>query len=85
MVPDVVRAVVTYMEEGVLGAVLRKVEDEAKEQAKRVAVVRDPTTWTILQYYGRNQLGLRYNMLPAHQMALITSGCVPFRRTTSSA
>ena len=41
--------------------------------------VRDPTTWTILQKDGPNHLRLRYNVLPAHQMALITSGCAPFR------
>ena len=29
------------------------------------------------QIYGRNHLGLRYNALSEHQMALITSGCVP--------
>ena len=39
-----------------------------------------PITWTILRYDGPNHLGLRYNLLPAYQMALITSGCVPFRR-----
>ena len=33
--------------------------------------------WTILQNYGPNHLGLRYNALPEHQMALITSVCVP--------
>ena len=27
-----------------------------------------------------NHLGLRCNALPEHQMALITSGCVPLRR-----
>ena len=36
-------------------------------------------TWTVLQNDGPNHLGLRCNALPAHQMALITSGCVPFR------
>ena len=39
--------------------------------------VRVPTPWTILQQDGRNHLGLRYNFLPEHQIALITSGCVP--------
>ena len=29
------------------------------------------------QRWPLNHLGLRYNVLPAHQMALITSGCVP--------
>ena len=46
--------------------------------------VRDPTTWTILQKDGPNHLRLRYNVLPAHQMALITSGCAPFRALLSS-
>ena len=41
--------------------------------------VQDPTTWTILQKHGPDHLGLRYNALPDHQMALNTSGCVPFR------
>ena len=36
--------------------------------------VRDPITWTILQKDGPCHLGLRCNELPAHQMALITSG-----------
>ena len=40
--------------------------------------VRAPTTWTILRHDGPNHLGLLYNVLPAHQMALIISGCVPF-------
>ena len=31
--------------------------------------------------YGPNHLGLRYNALPEHQMALITSDGVPFRAT----
>ena len=42
-------------------------------------LVRDPTTWTILQKDGPNHLGLPYNELHEHQMALITSGCVPCR------
>ena len=29
--------------------------------------VRDPTTWTILQQYGPNHLGLWYNALPEHK------------------
>ena len=41
------------------------------------AQVRGPTTWTIIQKHGPNHLGIRYNVLPAHQMALINSGCVP--------
>ena len=45
--------------------------------------VRDPTTWTILQQYGPSHLGLWYNVLPQHQMALITSGCVPGRTRSS--
>ena len=32
-----------------------------------------PTTWTVLQQDGPNRLGLWYNVLPEHQMALITS------------
>ena len=36
-----------------------------------------PTTWTVLQKDGSDHLGLWYNALPEHQMALITSGCVP--------
>ena len=50
--------------------------------------VRDLTTWTI-HYPTKddpNHLGLRCNTLPEPQMALITSGCVPFRtrpRSTS--
>ena len=42
--------------------------------------VRVPTTWTILQQDGPNHLGLWYNVLPEHQIALITSGCVPCSR-----
>ena len=37
-----------------------------------------PTTWTTLHKDGPNHLGLRFNSLPDHQMAVITSGCVPF-------
>ena len=45
------------------------------------ARVRDLSTWTILQNDGPSHLGLRCNALPAHQIALITSGgCVPSRR-----
>ena len=44
------------------------------------AAVRDPTTWIVLQKDGPNHLGSRHDVLPAHQMAPITSGCVPFRR-----
>ena len=40
---------------------------------------RRPARWTILQHDGPNHLGLLYNALPGHQMALIASGCVPFR------
>ena len=42
------------------------------------------TAWTILQHDDPCQLGLRCNALNAHQMALITSGCVPFRCCTRS-
>ena len=34
-----------------------------------------PTTWTIFQQDGPSHLGLRYNALPEHQMARITSDC----------
>ena len=47
--------------------------------AEDVAFVRDPHTWTVLQKYDPDYLGLRCNRFPTHQMALITSGCVPFR------
>ena len=43
-----------------------------------------PTTWTIFQQDGPNHLGLRCNALHEHQMALITSGCVPFRFTMTA-
>ena len=36
-----------------------------------------PTTWTTLQQDGPDHLGLWYNALPDHQMALITSDCRP--------
>ena len=42
------------------------------------SVVRGLTTWTILQKYDPNHLGMRCNGLPEYQMGLITSGCVPF-------
>ena len=32
---------------------------------------------------GPDHLGLWYNVLPAHRMAVITSGCVPFRSRRS--
>ena len=38
------------------------------------------SSWTILQKHGPYHLGLWYNMLPWHQMALVTSGCVPVDR-----
>ena len=42
--------------------------------------------WSIIQRDGPNHLGLWYNVLPEHQMALITSGlCVPFSSTDSTA
>ena len=40
---------------------------------------RTPTTWTILPKHGPNHPGLRYDALPEHQMALITSDGVPFQ------
>ena len=43
-----------------------------------------PATWTILQQHGPNHLGLRCNALPEHQIAVITSGCVPFRYTSTT-
>ena len=49
--------------------------------AEMRALVRPPTTWTILQNDDPNHLGMRCNAFPEHQMALITSGCVPFRAT----
>ena len=39
----------------------------------------DPTTWTTIQQNGPHHLGLWHIALPEHQMALINSGCVPFR------
>ena len=42
-----------------------------------------PTTWTILQQDGPYHPGLWYNVLPEHQMALITSGCAPCSRSPS--
>ena len=42
--------------------------------------MRGPTTRTILQNDDRNHLGLQCNALHEYQMAVITSGCVPFRR-----
>ena len=35
-----------------------------------------PTAWTVLQQNGPDHLGLWYNMLPWHQIALITSDCL---------
>ena len=40
----------------------------------------EPTTWTIIQNDDPNHLGMRCNGFHEHQMALITSGCVPSRR-----
>ena len=38
---------------------------------------RPPTTWTPpSKPHGPNHLGLRHSALPAHRMAVITSGCV---------
>ena len=59
-----------------VGAMLRRAVDQ---KDKRCGA---PTTWTVLQKHGPNHLGLRYNVLPAHQMALITSGFVPSRANT---
>ena len=50
-----------------------------------VVPVRDPTTWTITRHDGPDHLGLGCNVaLLEHQMALITSDCAPFSRTTPS-
>ena len=38
-----------------------------------------PATWTVLQNDDPSQLGMRCNAFPEHQMARITSVCVPFR------
>ena len=59
----------------------RQVKQKEELQAQLDAIkdhheVRDPTTWPILQHDGPNHLGLLYNALPDHQMALITSVCV---------
>ena len=37
---------------------------------------------TSLQHNGPNYLGWLYNALPEHQMALIASGCVPFKKSS---
>ena len=42
-----------------------------------MALVRAPTAWTILQQDGPNHLGLWYNVIPEHQIDLITLVCVP--------
>ena len=51
--------------------------DLARQSNPSLQLVRDPTTWTILQQYGPDHLGLWYCALPEHQMALITSDCAP--------
>ena len=56
--------------------------DADQSEAELNALVRDPTIWTILQKDDPDHLGLRYSVLPAHQMSLITSGCAPFRHST---
>ena len=43
-------------------------------------VLPPPTIWTVLRHDGPDHLGVWYNALPGHQMALTTSGCVPCRR-----
>ena len=48
-------------------------------ESKIILQVRDPTTWTTLQQDRPDHLGLWYNVLPEHQIALITSVCVPCR------
>ena len=40
------------------------------------------TSWTIHPQNGPNHLVLWYNMLPGHQIAVITSDCVPVRCCT---
>ena len=62
---------------------IRPLTHDELEQAALAAAqepARPPTTWTILQNDDPNHLGLRCNAFPEHRMALITSGCVPFRR-----
>ena len=51
---------------------------EKFDEFDNAVMVRPPTTWTTIQNDDPNHLGLRCNAFPAHQMALITSGCVPF-------
>ena len=51
----------------------------ALSKSAAVHKVRGLTTWTALQNDDPNHLELRFNALPEHQMALVTSGCVPFR------
>ena len=53
--------------------------DGQEEDDEVLKMVRDPTTWTILEQDGPNHLGLWCNVLNEHQMALITSECVPVR------
>ena len=55
-----------------------------KQSANAREQVRDRTTWTVPQRDGPNHLGLRCNMLPEPQMALITSDCAPFRTSSSA-
>ena len=50
----------------------------------RKTQVPGPTTWTITRYDGPNHLGLWYNALPEHQMALITSDCALFSTSSST-
>ena len=40
-------------------------------------------TWTVLHHDGPNHLGLWYNVLPEHQMGLITSGPCHQREPTA--
>ena len=66
---------------------VRRVEGSAALQLQAASIgkpsggwVRDPpTAWTVLQHDGPDHLGLRCNAFPDHQMALIASGCAPFR------
>ena len=47
------------------------------------ALVRPPPN-TVNRHYGPNHLGLWYDALPEHQMALITPDCAPSRPGRSS-
>ena len=50
-----------------------------QDRAQDLLVRAPHNIWTVLRKDGPNHLGLRYHALSEHQMALTTSGCVPFR------